>query len=457
MKKISKILAISVLALTTIPTDVFATTHEATGIKALVPDSLTLTLNTDNLIFDLETPMLYTKKLTVTASTNAVSGYTISFNANNDYNDLKHSNALIEDKIESITEDKTEATFPETAWAYSTDLEDYVFKKIPLEAENIFTTTENGENNHDFTIGMRANDIVAGDYENELIFTAVANPDPEPASNLTDIDYMQEMTPEICAASAEHESKQLVDIRDDKKYWVTKLKDGNCWMTQNLDFDLDPSVTLTPEDTDVTENWTPIRATIAGIENLNSENWGNSNDMSSFDPGNYYFEGIYYRSSEECNYLTTTCDHYAQTPYTINGEHGHVGNFYNWNAAATRNDARNDSWSGNVDVENSICPKGWRLPYGGYSTQGNDFETLSTAYGVATDSDSVLLANPLFFVRTGQVYVGGMYSSCLTNGNYWTSTISGSWRSDFRFMYAGINIRDSWSADHGLSVRCVAK
>ena len=46
---------------------------------------------------------------------------------------------------------------------------------------------------------------------------------------------MQEMTSTICADAAENDTAQLTDTRDGKKYWVTKLADGNCWMTQNLD------------------------------------------------------------------------------------------------------------------------------------------------------------------------------------------------------------------------------
>ena len=167
MKNLSKFLAIPALALTLFPTNVFAASETAT-IKATIPDSLTLTLSTDSLVFNLEDTDLPTDKLIVTAKTNAAAGYTISFNANNDYNDLKHSNVLVEDKIASIAEDKTEETFPETAWAYSTDLEDYTFKKIPLTPENVFATTEKGENTHDFTVGVRANNLAAGDYENNL-------------------------------------------------------------------------------------------------------------------------------------------------------------------------------------------------------------------------------------------------------------------------------------------------
>jgi hypothetical protein len=45
----------------------------------------------------------------------------------------------------------------------------------------------------------------------------------------------------------------LADKRDDKTYCVAKLKDGNLWMTQNLDHDIktDGSVTYNNTTTDL--------------------------------------------------------------------------------------------------------------------------------------------------------------------------------------------------------------
>lgn len=57
------------------------------------------------------------------------------------------------------------------------------------------------------------------------------------ATNAFQVTYMQEMTPEICAQADPLTTAQLIDQRDDKTYWVTKLPDGQCWMTQNLDYD----------------------------------------------------------------------------------------------------------------------------------------------------------------------------------------------------------------------------
>ena len=78
---------------------------------------------------------------------------------------------------------------------------------------------------------------------------------------------MQEMTPEVCEKTEVGTVARLTDARDQKQYWVAKLADGNCWMTQNLDLDLgvkdgDTDTTvLTPADSDVSNNWTPLRST----------------------------------------------------------------------------------------------------------------------------------------------------------------------------------------------------
>ena len=427
--------------------------NKTTGVSLDVEEKMTLTLDKHALDFTAMDSSLQIDNLRLSVLTNAANGYTVSFSANNDYNDLKHSNAAITEKIPSVTEQKTADTFTETAWAYSLDTENHTFNQIPIVPQNIFTAKTKGQNAYDFSIGVRVKDaLAAGDYSNELIFTAIANPTPIAFSN---IRTMQQMTPEVCAAASENETNQLQDIRDGKYYWVTKLADGNCWMTQNLDYDLSTTTTLTPTDSDVTANWTPSRATIAGAANLNTTNWANNNNNPySFDPGNYYFDGTYF-SSATCNYLTTTCDHFATTPYDLNGEHGHVGNYYNWSAAVASNDTSATTAAG-TDINTSICPKGWRLPHGYQSAQGNDFATLNTTYGGATNSDSVLLANPLFFVRGGGVNSGSLLLSA-SLGYYWSSTAySAAVADDFYFDSGSVYTSDSYFRSGGFSVRCLA-
>ncbi|MCQ2049702.1 MAG: hypothetical protein MJZ22_01665, partial [Candidatus Saccharibacteria bacterium] len=271
MKKTTRsFLAASSLFLASLPNLAFAETGQ-TDVNITINQSLLLTLSTNELELGSD-PGLNTKYMTVTGATNSPAGFSISFNANNPYNDLKHENATIQESIPSLTEDKTAADFPETAWGYTLETENQTFKKIPIVAENIFSTDENGQAVYDFGLGAKvAADQAAGQYENELLFTIVANPLPDKTL------YMQDIAEWKDGLELEQQV-QAVDRRDGKTYWVAKLKDGNIWMTQNLDLDLSTETTLTPADSDVTANWTPSRATIAGAANLNTTNWANNNN-----------------------------------------------------------------------------------------------------------------------------------------------------------------------------------
>lgn len=99
----------------------------------------------------------------------------------------------------------------------------------------------------------------SGAYSNTLTIAVVAEPKKITLSQITN---MQDMEPTICEASAENETARLTDTRDGKQYWVTKLADGNCWMTQNLDLDLSTSKALTPDDSDVSSIWTSANNTL---------------------------------------------------------------------------------------------------------------------------------------------------------------------------------------------------
>lgn len=86
-----------------------------------------------------------------------------------------------------------------------------------------------------------------------------------PSTTMFEIEYMQDMTPEICDASptpvafledgslnTEVPTATLIDSRDGSLYTVSKLADGHCWMTENLHLDLGDRV-LTKNDTDIPE------------------------------------------------------------------------------------------------------------------------------------------------------------------------------------------------------------
>ena len=91
------------------------------------------------------------------------------------------------------------------------------------------------------------------------------------------------------------DSVQAIDIRDGKQYWVTRLADGNIWMTQNLDFDISANTTLNSQTTDLNEYnvagysdgytklgniiyWTPVNTTIS-FTGTTVTGWVNSNTL----------------------------------------------------------------------------------------------------------------------------------------------------------------------------------
>ena len=311
---------------------------------------------------------------------------------------------------------------------------------------------------------------------------------------------MQDMTTNICESTTlidEQNTLQLVDTRDNKLYWVTKLKDGHCWMTQDLDLDLSPSTTLTSNDTDLNDNsmagaygkdysydatnnvisWTPQNTTRHSATGSGT-NWVNSDNVAySLDPGEWYWDGD--DSAPDCNYLNASagCIHFTQDRTNAN-RHLSVGNYYNWSAAIASDDSSSltNSTYGNANSDpnatdrnpqNSICPKGWRLPTISY--QGNivnstsEFARVNGLYNDGiTNNDKKLIASPLWFVRSGFVSYGNLRNPGY-GADYWSSTVSHSHSAYYLAFTATIvnpassNFYYSYDRNFGWSVRCVAR
>ena len=210
--------------------------------------------------------------------------------------------------------------------------------------------------------------------------------------SLDNIANMQDMTPEVCANTKEHQVATLKDVRDGNTYTVAKLKDGKCWMTQNLRI---INKTLTPADSDVVSNYTIPASSVSGFY---------TNDIS-----NAY----------------------------VNAE----GGFYTWYVAIA-----------STSSGYSICPKGWRLPYGSY---GGEFHALSNSYGGYL---SALTSNPVNLTLSGFV-LDSSYSFYGRNGYYWASNSNNSDTAYSMQLVIGGNVRPDISSSKyaGFSVRCLAR
>ncbi len=394
--------------------------------------------------------------------------------------------------IETLTTKEggyTEQEFTVNKWGYKLTGDNY----FPLETTIAPTTWISDEatknNTHNITFAAKVDSsIKAGTYSTTLTFTAVANtPSPSALADYyalngksrktitADINgdgtteqvalyKMQDMTPTICSSADESEI-QVIDDRDNKVYWILKAKDGKCWMTQNLDHNIDATKTYTSADTDVVNDWTPARSTI-DISSGSLAGWVDSNNNPySADPGNWYWTDTWYASAAY-NYLVNgENSQFKKTAFTGNGTHGHVGNYYNWSAAVAMNDTSSYSASTVNDLGNSpqtsICPAGWRLPvsttnYTAGEEGANEFYNLVYNYGDYRSDDHIITADPLYFVRSGYVYTSGLgYSGSL--GRVWSNTVNNDQSVILFGFYSGSVDKLSAGRYYGFGVRCIAR
>ena len=251
-------------------------------------------------------------------------------------------------------------------------------------------------------------DLLDSDTLLTTYFTSPALDEPavlEAVGTAGHYDYMHETT--TCSTAT-----NLTDIRDGKSYAVKNLN-TYCYMLSNLR--LDPGITLTSTNSDITPNntyqsfTTPIEA------------WTSSSQ-------NYYCKAIMKK---------------------INNEY-----YYNWYAAmANPYVCDNPTASTNATSENdakslgSICPNGWTLPR--YTTQG---------IGVGHLWNSNSNTNTGMIATTGYSHSGSQYAV----GNF------GDWWSNLRYdsndtesynvTFTGGSIaRNINTKYYGFSVRCVLK
>ena len=362
------------------------------------------------------------KSVDALVATNAIKGYELYFSSKDEATDMLNTNTAISDKItSSFTGTVTNTTMGKNNWGYSLNNTD--FTAIPKKSghkqlRNLTTKPTTDELKTTVHFGTKiSTNLVAGNYEKSVLFTAVAHANP--AKTLHSISKMQQMTPEICAATTTPNktattldtdgshygdpnyapTKTLTDTRDNNTYTVSKLADGHCWMTQNLRI---AGKTLTPTDSDVTSNYT-IPAS-------------SRSDFNSYDTSNAYVDSD--------------------------------GGFYTWYTATAGTGTQSLSTQGyNTSV--SICPKGWRLPTGG---NGGEFNILDNSY-----DSSFLRSIPVNLTLSGNVAIssrGGQGSY----GEYWSSTIYSSGDA----YDLSLNASNAGSAKHydkinGFSVRCIAR
>ena len=411
--------------------------------------------------------------------TNNTNGYTLNASVGNDstYNtrNLIHTNNTVSNTFSSIDigsniSDKTNLN--DNTWAYSYSIDSGTtwtgYNGLPLysdttniaQLKNSTTPVSSASgDNIKFKIAAKASTTQAsGEYRNIINFQLTATPLPTTLSmayanagkeKLNGYYKLQDMNADICNAAEvldEGSQMQAIDIRDNKVYWITKLRDGKCWMTQNLDLDLGSIGILTHADTDLgygnstTQSWRPDSGDVSygGFGSDTLWNAGcNLNDDAGFppcigvqyyDPGDKIWDGV---TAEENEGVGWELDDMVQGTNT----HYHVGNYYSWDAATAG--AGGFQHEGQV-ADESICPAGWTLPKGGEYTDNpivGSFQYMVEQYGwdiFSTHTEPYIWKSPLYFPLVSSWGSDGSYMAhgylvdgdIGSSGVFWSSKVA---------------------------------
>ncbi len=357
---------------------------------------------------------------TFTVSANKYRNYIVTLSAMNGSGAELHGRNNPYATINGVGENVLPTNFASNTWGYNftannTDIGDIASASLTYSTppaynapQRLITNWVDGENvvdTHKITFAAKIGaDSPKDHYESSLILSVVGEPEGVVFGNIT---TMQAMTSTICGNAKENDTVQLTDTRDNRKYWVTKLKDGNCWMTQNLGLRL-TTTGLSSKDTNIDKDWTSA-----------------DNTITSLASGTYFTNKSYWTAESYWHDATQTM-------------------YYSWQAAVA---GTGTSSLSNI-IDSSIYPKGWTLP-------GGEFSELYKA----VNSPSEFIAEPYNFSPTGYAWGSGIQS---TDGGYWWTKVLTQGGSTYRARALAVK-QNSVDAQYGmytfygLPVRCLAE
>ena len=415
-------------------------------------------------------------EITVAVNTNVASGYYLTATAGtastttNLVNTSNNRYTFTSLATNASLDDMSSANDNEWGYAFKVGSNTYSnYSGLPLDNDDSGKTGAVLVNTSDpadskvvtFKIGAKAaTGQPAGEYTNIVNFYAVSYQAPEP---IEDLQYMQDFATlsegdkaNVIAKMTTGTQYQLQDSRDDKTYYIAKLLDGNIWMTQNLDFNIDSTKTYTPADTDIPADWTPRSSTDTtfSLETFYPE---------SYDPGELCWNGV-------------IGDSESTIPCTQNdASHYHLGNYYNWAAALASNDSSGhqyektpESTADLISIDQSVCPAGWSLQDYSHSEQeGSEiywsrktFDNLVIGYNAKAGADGDIQESPLFLTYSGIAYEGQTSIEGLGYfGGYWSSTIGTENNSGLSFSFTSDGDMRPYSnpREYGLPIRCMVR
>ena len=371
-------------------------------------DSVNLSANVGDFAHD---------SINVDVTTNSQYGYTLTIEDKDDDSSMIHTNSSISDVVTSEFEGaKTSSTMADNTWGFSLDSTDYYHIPVAGNPAALKRTTAVVAGDYDRTtvdfgakVGMS---LTAGTYTDTVKFTAYVNgADGDPVEDVT-VREPGVLVASACKGKPYVSGSVLTDPRDGNTYTVKELKDGQCWMTQNL----------------------RIAGTTITSENSNLPT-GVSYEIPESDISTFKYEG-----ADEWNNSSA----YVDSEY---------GGYYTFRVA-TADWGTTDKTGG--DAPQDICPKGWSLPKGGANPNINEFALL---YSRLYSYDLSALRNDGNFNLSGRVS-GNNHTITETgvSGNFWTSTVYNP-KMAYAYSYYSSSASPAveYNKHYGFSIRCVAR
>ncbi len=303
-----------------------------------------------------------------------------------------------------------------------------------------------------------ASNQISGTYTGQVKYMLLNPNTKAPFTTIEEMETMQEFT--ALSAAGKKGVKALMpvgqqytlkDARDGKTYYVAKMADGNVWMTQNLDYDLNTDQTLTPLDTDLPAGatWTPSAANLAGT-------WATSATLPySYNTTDLCWTGTVATTAGNLTNATraTACNDSTNPHYRI-------GNYYNWTAAVALMDSSAYATKGQ-DLDQSICPAGWRLPKpsGDPSMVNLQTNVVNNGGTFTAGTAGTIQGDPFYFTYAGYYRSTSSYQAA-TQGNYWLSAPNNATTAySVLYKHDGTLTPQNTAANRsdGFSVRCVLR
>ena len=427
-----------------------ALTYETgTNVQFTFNPALSLSVSGDLLISDLSPNTASDSNIIiVNIKTNNISGYNLyATTGNTTYNTTELTNTTFATssapKFTSLnTTDSidTLSNFSPNTWGYSYSNNDGTtwtsYSGLPLYTNAgtvISSSTAAAEDTTKFKIAASAAATqTAGDYQNVVNFYAVTNKAPvsffdafaSAGKEMYNGYYkMQDMTSNICEAVeiiGNDGATDLIDIRDNEVYKVSKLKDNRCWMLDNLRLGSEKPILLTNNDTDIQSQWT-LPASI---------------------------EVLIYNYTHEI--ITSTNKNESVINYGIGS--GKRGTCYNYCAVSAGTFCYDSRDVGAVDQSNwSVCPKNWKIPTSGFTSE---YETLINSYN----------GNYSLIRQNLSLTLSGFNESSYVNvyGDYWSSTYykrDGYTGYMYRLSFSDSSITpfNAYARNLALPIRCLTR